>query len=276
MRIETKEITSPFGGRRSDRILWPVPIYVTGTDHSGAPFVEEAVTISINKHGARISLTNSLLPGDLILIRNPRNGIEEEFRVIPGYQQVFGDRHEWRVEAINPDSKIWGIEFNQPAEEIQPKVLIECWTCKNMTHRSLTSIEYGVLLSIGMISYHCSQCGETTRWKPSARSAGAHGPPRNANPARSGGAVRKVRRVEMTMSVHVRNSRGVKDMPQTRDVSKGGLSFVSSLDFQVGDVVFIAFPFVDRKSPAEARGKILWTAQSLSGRLHGVAYVDAA
>lgn len=271
---EQNEFTRPLGGRRSDRILWPVPIRVTGTDHQSIPFVEETVTVSINLHGACISLTHILLPGAMILVKNKSNGIEEGFRVVLGGEQVFGDRREWRVEATHPERNIWGIEFNAPAEEVQPKVLIECGTCKNVAYTALTSMEYSLLLSVGMISHHCPPCGQTTRWKP--KTPAESGPARKANKAPAGAKARKVRRLELTMRVYVRDSRGAVDAVQTIDVSKGGLAFVSSRDFKIGDSVFIAFPFVDNKKPAETRGTILWSAQTPVGRTHGVNYVDAA
>jgi hypothetical protein len=86
---------------------------------------------------------------------------------------------------------------------------------------------------------------------------------------------RKVRRVELTMRVYVRDSRGVVDAVETVDVSKGGLAFVSSRDFKIGDSVIIAFPFADSKKPAETKGTILWSSKTPLGRTHGVNYVDA-
>ncbi|HLY63158.1 MAG TPA: PilZ domain-containing protein [Terriglobia bacterium] len=263
-------------GRRSDRILWPVPIRVTATDHQSVPFVEEAVTVSINMHGACISLTHTLLPGAIILIKNQTNGIEEGFRVVRGGEHVFGDRREWRVEATHPDGKIWGIEFNQPAEEVQPKVLIECGSCNNVAYRALTSTEYGLLLSLGMISHYCSPCGQTTRWKPKAQAPADDGSMPKANQAPSGATTRKVRRLELTMRVYVRDSSGVVDAVQTLDVSKGGLAFISSRDFKIGDSVFIAFPFADNKKTSETKGKVLWSAKTPLGRTHGVNYVETA
>ena len=87
---ETGEVTR----RRSDRILAPVRIRIIGNDASGVSFAEESVTISFNQQGARISLTHSLLPDDIVLVKNLANDIEEEFRVVGGFQQVFGERRE--------------------------------------------------------------------------------------------------------------------------------------------------------------------------------------
>ena len=271
---EHTDLARIMGGRRSDRILWPVPIRVTGTDSQGVAFVEDTVTVSVNRHGARISLTHLLPLDNIILIRNQTNGIEEGFRVLPGGEQVFGDRWEWRLEATKADSKIWGIEFSQTAEDTKPKVLIECDACKNMAYSTLTSMEYALLLNLGVISHHCTACGQTTRWKPSAEPSAAVVASRTVKPAPPGSMARKARRLDLAMRVYIRNQRGVEDAVQTRDVSKTGLSFLSSREFKVGDVVVIDIPFADRPGPSEAKGKILWSTQSALGRVHGVNYVN--
>ena len=138
--------------RRTDRVLAPTPIRVIGNDMSGVAFSEDAVTISFNRQGARISLTHTLLVDDIILILNKKTNLEDEFRVVGAFQQVSGDRREWGVEAVDQDSNIWGIEFAQPSEELQPKALIECGGCKHLVQSPLSSIEYDVLLAVGMIS----------------------------------------------------------------------------------------------------------------------------
>ena len=153
--------------RRTERILAPIRIRVIGNDMSGVSFAEETVTVSFNQQGARISLIHSLLTDDVVLVRNLENGVEEEFRVVGAFQQVFGNRREWGVEALNPESGIWGVEFSPHDDSAQPKVLIECAACQTAAQSTLSSIEYEVLLATGLISRHCDRCNETTRWKPS-------------------------------------------------------------------------------------------------------------
>ncbi len=260
------------GRRRTDRILAPVRIRVIGNDASGVSFAEETVTISFNQQGARISLTHSLLPDDVILIKNLDNDIEEEFRVVGGLQQVFGDRREWGVEATNTSSEIWGVEFTQPADGLQPKVLIECAACKRPAQAMLSSIEYDVLLSTGLISRHCERCAETTRWKPSVQPLTAE-LLASSTQATPGIDKRKTRRLKLTMRIRVRNSWGVTDIAQTRDVSKTGLCFVSTQRFQVGDDVFVTLPFADLQTPVETPARIVWLADGPVGRFYGATYV---
>ena len=260
------------GRRRSDRILAPVRIRVIGNDMNGVSFSEETVTVSFNQQGSRISLTHSLLVEDIILIMNLENRIEEEFRVVGGFDQVFGERREWGVEALNPDGKIWGVAFSMPAEGIQPKVLIECAACKTAAQSALSSIEYEVLLATGLISRHCDRCGEHTRWKPSEQPLTAAAIIKSVKGVGKRDQPRKARRIALAMRIRVRNAWGQADIAQTRDVSKAGMCFVSSLPYGIGDVVYITLPFADNQTPIETPGKIVWVADSTVGHFYGVAY----
>jgi hypothetical protein len=267
------KVTTEVARRRTDRILAPVRIRVIGNDASGVSFAEETVTVSFNQQGARISLTHSLLPDDIVLIRNLETRIEDEFRVVGGFQEIFGGRREWGVEALNPMTEIWGVKFTTPAEGLHPKLLIECAACKRAEQAIVSSIEYQVLLSTGLISRHCGRCGETTRWKPSEQAVTAEAMAAGAEKVSAQSKPRKARRIKLTMSTRVRNSWGVSDVAQTRDVSKAGLCFVSSQRFQVGEEVYITLPFATHQVAVETKGKIVWSAEASGKRLYGVCYV---
>src|SRR5579862_3815931 len=117
---------STLSRRRTERILAPVRIQVIGNDLSGVAFAEETVTVTFNQQGARISLIHSLLPDDMVLVKNLENDVEEEFRVVGAFQKVFGSRREWGVELLNQESGIWGAEFTSTDDNAQPKALVEC------------------------------------------------------------------------------------------------------------------------------------------------------
>ena len=75
------------------------------------------------------------------------------------------------------------------------------------------------------------------------------------------------------MRIRVRNSWGLTDIAQTRDVSKAGLCFVSTQSFQVGDEVQITLPFADLQTPVEAPARIIWLADGSVGRFYGASYI---
>lgn len=259
--------------RRNDRVLAPVRIRVIGNDVSGVSFSEETITVSFSAGGARISLTHPLLPDDIILIKNLANNIEEEFRVVGAFQQVFGDRREWGVEALNPESGIWGIDYTPPSEGLQPKVLIECAACRNAIQSPLSTIEYDVLLATGLISRHCERCNETTRWKPSDQPVTSEMIRQDARTPPLSTERRKSRRLNLVMRLRVRTGWGVTDIAQTSNVSKGGLCFMSTKVFNVGDELFITLPFADSQAPVETPARVVWTRVEGTGRVYGVCYV---
>ncbi len=260
--------------RRTERILTPVRIRVIGNDAGGVSFAEETVTVSVNQQGARISLTHSLLPDDLVLVKNLENGIEEEFRVVGALQQVFGNRREWGVEALNPESHIWGVGFVPNVDGGQPKALIECAACKTATQSTLSSIEYDVLLATGLISRHCDRCNETTRWMPSDQIVTPEILGRSVKPAAWPAVERRgKRRLKLTMQLRVLNSWGVAGIAQTRNVSKTGLCFVSGQRYSTRDEVCITLPYAQNQTPPEIKGRIVWTAEGTSGWFCGVEYM---
>ena len=153
--------------------------------------------------------------------------MEEEFRVVGALQQVFGNRSEWGVEALNQNSGIWGVGFLPNADNAQPKALVECGACKIAMQSTLSSIEYDVLLATGLISRHCDRCNETTRWMPSTQTVTAEILIRSKRKRESSAREeRRTRRLKLTMQLRVRNAWGTVDIAQTRDVSNLGLCFM--------------------------------------------------
>ena len=137
--------------RRSDRILAPLRILVAGLDRGAARFEEETITVSVNRHGACISLLHELQPEQKLSIRNLENDVETQFRVVGEVRRVFGERREWGVEMLDAECNIWGLDFEPTPDHVQPKVLIRCSRCNNGTMCWLSSIEYDVRLQAGRI-----------------------------------------------------------------------------------------------------------------------------
>jgi Tfp pilus assembly protein PilZ len=153
-------------------------------------------------------------------------------------------------------------------------VLIECAACQTAAQTTLSSIEYEVLLATGLISRHCDRCNETTRWRPSTQAVTAEILVRSNKVASKGTQeTRRTRRLKLTMQLRVRNSWGVVDIAQTRDVSKAGLCFVSTQRFSPGDEIYITLPYAQSQTPVETKGKVIWTGEGTVGRFYGVEYV---
>ncbi len=261
--------------RRSDRILAPLRIHVIGRDASGEAFEEDAITVNINQHGGAISLTHPLFSDQRLLIRNQENGEEADFRVVGELRRVFGDRREWGVEVVAGHRHIWGLDFGPPPEGLQPKALIACADCRTAMLAPLSSIEYDVLLHIGAISRHCKECGQTTRWRPGEQAAAAG--ELVAGPGSSAAEKRKHPRRRLTILLQVREGGGKTETVQTLDVSKAGISFVSTRAYQLGEEVWFTLPFNSGTEPMETKGRIVRCQSGPRGQLYGVSFLaDAA
>ena len=258
--------------RRSDRILVPLRIRVTGLDASSESFEEDSVTISVNKHGACISLQHLVLPEQKLTIRNLENGIATEFRVVGELRQVFGTRHEWGVESLCPECNIWGLDFAMPPEGAQPKILLCCAACKDGALRTISSIEYDVLLYTGVISRHCERCEQTTRWEPSGHSPEPQLIARAVKPVPAPLERRRHRRLKLTMLVRVRDARGESEVVQTLDVSKGGVCIVSKRTYKVGELLSLTLPSTDKPVPVEATGRVVRAQSTPRGNVYGVMF----
>jgi hypothetical protein len=258
------------GIRLGDRVFVSLPIRVAGMDTAGVEFEEETVTISVNKRGACVSLTHLLSSDKVVRIRNLRNGMEGEFRVVGEVQQIFSDRREWGLEVINGEPEIWGEKFTTPNEEARPGVLIQCSTCRRMAIRSISSIEFDVLLHTGMISRHCDACGETTRWHPYAQ-------PQAAVASSEGDMLspqsrsRRAQRLKLTMRLWVRNGEGETEVVRTKDASKSGVCFQSERRYRVGDEIYIVLPYAANEAPKETKAKVVWS-HTREG-VYGASYV---
>ena len=259
--------------RRSDRILAPLRILVTGLDGGAARFEEETITVSVNRHGACISLLHELQPEQKLSIRNLENDVETQFRVVGELRRVFGERREWGVEMLGPECNIWGLDFEPPPDHVQPKALICCSQCKNGSLCSLSSIEYDVLLAAGKVSRHCESCGETTRWEPCKQCVDTYVP---AAPAvERHDERRKHRRLSLSMLVRVRNPDGESEVAQTTDVSKGGVLFVARHRHRAGDILYLTLPSTDKPLPTEVRARVVRTKPAERGTLCAVKFEPA-
>lgn len=231
-------------------------------------FEEETVTVNINQHGACIALSQSLEPDQVVRVTNLRNGHEQDFRVVGLVSQVFGAHGEWGMELNDPSIDFWGVKFTPPPESIQPKVLIECQACSKAVLVTVSRLEYDLLLHTGLISRHCEQCGETTRWQPSDQ------PPVAWTEAKVEvhHERRMTRRIRLAMRLQLQNEAGQSEIVQTMDVSKGGLCFFSKKPYRVGELVTIFLPSRERKDLTETKGRVIWGRTVPSGRLYGVSY----
>jgi len=246
--------------RRSERLYLTIPIRVFGTDPSGRDFCEDTLTTSVNRHGARIRLENSLVVSEEVHITNLTNNREDHFRVVGPVGErprgaAFGD---WGVQCLQPEKNIWGIEFRDSPEEAgEASALLECCSCSSVASVQLSYEEMDALAATKLLSRECSQCRQGTLWKaaspdrrrqepaaiPNALAAAGLpqqtpvppprvepiGKPAPAEEGRTGQERRQERRLALRVSIRIRAQDGAAEITKTENLSKTGARFLSSI-----------------------------------------------
>jgi hypothetical protein len=120
-----------FQSRRSCRVALSVPIRVIGIDYRGIDFTEEASTIIVNLHGAKIRLAHQVMPDSEIRLLSLPTGQDSLFRVVSKLQSPELKFTYWGVESMDPGRNIWGVEFPplRPGFQIKTGVTMECPNC---------------------------------------------------------------------------------------------------------------------------------------------------
>jgi hypothetical protein len=94
--------------RRSERVLLDVPLVIQGVSEGKRPFREETFTVTVSAHGALVMMESKVVPGQRIVLMNPKNWEEQEARVAyvgpdrAGLAQV-------GVEFTRPSPQFWSL-----------------------------------------------------------------------------------------------------------------------------------------------------------------------
>jgi len=156
-----------FQSRRSCRVALSVPIRVFGFDYHGVDFTEDAVTIAVNLHGAKIRMAHQLLPGQEIRLFSHPTRQDAIFRVVSktnGSDEKFA---YWGVENLDPKQNIWGVRFPelQQGDQLAVRIVLECPVC--FVRESLR-VEEALLVSLqekGGVQRDCNACHASGLWK---------------------------------------------------------------------------------------------------------------
>lgn len=276
--------------RRSDRLMLTIPLLVQGVDAKGRTFKDEARTISLNRHGARVQVARPLRAGQTLMLTNLVGRRETEFRVVGPVAPITEQGGEWGVECLDPTENIWGIQFPPVSEEEGrgSKALLECRQCHAVALLRLSLVEVEVLETSGLLTQACTSCELATPWGYAEKQVAMSGPPEEAAmvaeaqaearaAARGGIDQRKYRRVSLQLPLMVRDYYGGVEMSKTENVSKGGFCFVSERDYHIGEGVLVVCPHNPSAQNIEVRARIVRQrpVEGTKRKVYGVRY-DAA
>jgi len=156
-----------FQPRRSCRVAVSVPVRVYGIDFRGIDFSEEAFTIIVNLHGAKIRLAHQLLPDSEIRLLSHPTGRDSVFRVVSKLQSSELKYTYWGIENLNPEKNIWGVEIPEllPEDQLKVRVTIECPSCSARDFLHADERLLAALHEKGGTERTCQVCNRPGLWK---------------------------------------------------------------------------------------------------------------
>lgn len=272
--------------RRSDRLMLTIPLRIHGTDAKGTPFQDEARTINLNRHGARIEASRPLKSGQVVRLVNLIGRHEAEFRVVGPVAPISEKGGQWSVEYSNPSENIWGIQFPPlpPGLEEESGALLECRKCHTVVLIRVSIAEVEVLETAGILSKLCQSCDAISPWGYAEKQVAMGAPPgeatmlAEAQAVAAGGArgaeQRRHRRVALQLPVLVRDYYGGVEITKSENVSKGGFCFASEKNHHVGEGTMVVCPYNPSGQSIEIPARIV-RRRELEGtnrKIYGVRY----
>jgi hypothetical protein len=107
----------PFNKRRTSRVVIDIPVTVFGQNPNGKIFAEKTVTLTVNAHGALVSLKTDIDMQKSAVLAHSMSGEEIQCRV--AYRKEVEKGHfEIGLNFTSPNPKFWRINF--PPEDWNP------------------------------------------------------------------------------------------------------------------------------------------------------------
>jgi hypothetical protein len=197
------------------------------------------------------------MPG-LHLTICPATSKRESNAVVIGQMGGQSDVYVYGIAVLEPNVTLWGIQFPPLAEteEGLVKLLLECSACKAREVVHLNELETDVFEGNHSLPRSCSQCNTWTLWSqtPDELPAGQSGTKSETTPESSVALVGRARnqrkhvRVQVKMKACIRHPGFEEEIVEVKDLSRGGLSFVSSKGYIKGSRIEVAVPYSEGKA----------------------------
>lgn len=269
------------------------PLRVKWVESDGKSVECEAQTVSVNRHGARIRVGRPLPAGQVVQVLNRVSRHEASFRVAGlvspltsegGMYGVLGPvsgdtplGNEFGVECLDGKENFWGIYFPplNSEDRSDAKALLDCRRCHTVALLRLSLVEVDVLETAGTLSWPCQSCGQVTSWGYAEKERKIPVDDKGKLQVMAKGFYwREHRRVALQLPVLIRRYSGGVEIAQTEDVSKGGLSFISEVNYEVGEGLLVACPYSSSGPNIEVQAQLA-RRQEIKGTkrcLFGVRY----
>jgi hypothetical protein len=252
--------------RKSDRIRYSYTLTIAGKDSSGYDFEENAHTEVITRDGGLIVSPLSLTTGSSLTMR--RNGREVVARIV-GQVGLREEAYLYGVQFTEaPEDPFWDVNFPPAtAESSVGRVVLQCSPCGRQELMHLSEIEVMVFENMRVIPRKCERCKIETLWLEPLLLGDSgvvigneayqhHGVPMAAQRPRTVND-RKHSRISMkNVKACLHRAGFAEDVVTVLDLSRGGIRFVSLVDYVPGTRVEVAVPYTEGGANVFTPGKI--------------------
>jgi hypothetical protein len=240
--------------RTGYRVHCALPLRVSGTDGKGEPFSVAARTEIVTRDGGLIVSSVSLAPGAQVTLHN---GDKQAPARIVAVLRVMDAETAYGVAFVAPITPgFWGIRLSDTrAMPAVGRTVLECSLCHTREAVELGEIEIVVLEKVSVLGRFCDLCLCDTLWEPPRNlgdsmlvtGSAAYSMPTRATEIRQRTRDdRNHRRLSFKRSQACIKMPGMPDdIVYVGDFSRGGVRFMSTVDYQRGARVEIAFPYTD-------------------------------
>ena len=263
--------------RQSDRVSLRLPVEATWFTSQGIPGTEIAQTVVVSRTGGILRMSAKLSAGQEMTLTRQRDGEDwkvSRARIVaeidpdpPGFL--------YAIAILVPTGDFWDIEFPSTlrAEGALARLLMECSFCKRREVVYLNEMQVKSFESRRCIARLCSQCETPSIWAQVQPEVKAESPvitPEERVPPR-----RKRPRVKARVLACIRRRGFQEEIAVCEDLSKGGISFRSRIQYPVGTRLEVAVPFTPGGPAIFVAIRIVSSNAIASAGLyrHGAAYI---
>jgi hypothetical protein len=239
--------------RQSDRIRYAYRLHIKGQDSSGCAFDEEARTELITRDGGLIVTAVSMSSGTVIAIT--RGNKTANARVV-GQVGLRNEEYLYGVQFLETAKEpFWDVHFAAPDQSGSVgKLVLQCSRCSRQEVLHLSEVEMMVHESTQVISHYCRGCNLESLWvEPEVLGEDALLCGNDAYQMNMSAPVRsrtindrKHTRVQMRNIRACLHRQGFEDdIVTVSNLSRGGIAFISMVDYVPGTLVEVAVPYTE-------------------------------
>ncbi|MBZ5544388.1 MAG: PilZ domain-containing protein [Acidobacteriia bacterium] len=249
---------------KTQRLRLPISILVRGMSAANKFFEEKTLTLVLGERLLITRLENRVELEAELHVTNLMNQVGGAFRVVWINSEAREGGHDAGLELLEAEGNLWGMEF--PAVEGEAdagtaQAWLQCQRCHEGRLTSVPEAEDEFIRDGFLISRPCEHCRATTTWgfTPAEEAAeSSRGAVGQEAGEKSGRDQRRKGRAPINLQIRVtREKYGtvLEDVCETINVSRNGVYFLSTRNYDVGELVEVVVPYKegDVTIPVSAR-----------------------